>query len=29
MAEQLHHIGASHVQMQIAGQDVPGATLDL
>jgi len=27
MAEQLHHIGATHVQMQIAAQDVPCATL--
>ena len=29
MAEQLHHIGAKHVQMQIAAQDVPCATLEL
>jgi phosphoribosyl 1,2-cyclic phosphodiesterase len=29
MAEQLHHIGATHVQMQIAAQDVPCATLEL
>lgn len=29
MAEQLHHIGATHVQLQIAAQDVPGATLDI
>lgn len=29
MAEQLHHIGANHVKMQIAGQDVPCGTLEL
>ncbi len=29
MAEQLHHIGATHVQMQIAAQDVPCETLEL
>jgi len=29
MAEQLHHIGATHVQMQIARQDIPCATLEL
>ena len=29
MAEQLHHIGAKHVAMQIAAQDVPCATLEL
>ena len=29
MAEQLHHIGANHVRLQIAGQDVPCATLEL
>ena len=29
MAEQLHHIGAKHVQLQIAAQDVPAATLEL
>jgi phosphoribosyl 1,2-cyclic phosphodiesterase len=29
MAEQLHQIGAQHVQMQIARQDVPCATLEL
>ena len=29
MAEQLHHIGATHVQMQIAAQDVPCETLTL
>ena len=28
MAEQLHHIGATHVQLQTAGQDAPGATLE-
>jgi phosphoribosyl 1,2-cyclic phosphodiesterase len=27
MAEQLHHIGAKHVRLQIAAQDVPCATL--
>ena len=26
MAEQLHHIGATHVQLQLAAQDVPCAT---
>ena len=29
MAEQLHHIGAAHVQLQVAAQDVPCATLEL
>ena len=29
MAEQLHHIGATHVQLQIAAQDVPCETLEL
>ena len=29
MAEQLHHIGAKHVALQIAAQDVPCATLNL
>lgn len=29
MAEQLHQIGATHVQLAIAGQDVPCATLEL
>jgi phosphoribosyl 1,2-cyclic phosphodiesterase len=29
MTEQLHHIGATHVHMQIAAQDVPGVTLEL
>jgi uncharacterized damage-inducible protein DinB len=29
MAEQLHHIGATHVRLQIAAQDVPCATLTL
>ena len=29
MAEQLHHIGATHVRMQIAAQDVPSATLTI
>jgi phosphoribosyl 1,2-cyclic phosphodiesterase len=29
MAEQLHHIGATHVRMQIAAQDVPCETLTL
>jgi phosphoribosyl 1,2-cyclic phosphodiesterase len=29
MAEQLHHIGAKHVQMKIAAQDVPCGTLSL
>lgn len=29
MAEQLFQIGATHVQLQVAAQDVPGATLDL
>jgi phosphoribosyl 1,2-cyclic phosphodiesterase len=28
MAEQLHHIGAKHVQLQIAAQDVPCATFN-
>lgn len=28
MAEQLHHIGATHVQLQTAAQDVPCATLE-
>lgn len=28
MAEQLHHIGAKHVQLQVAAQDVPCATLE-
>ena len=28
MAEQLHQLGAKHVQLQIAAQDVPCATLD-
>ena len=28
MAEQLHHIGATHVRLQLAAQDVPCATLD-
>jgi phosphoribosyl 1,2-cyclic phosphodiesterase len=28
MAEQLHHIGATHVQLQLAAQDVPCATLE-
>jgi phosphoribosyl 1,2-cyclic phosphodiesterase len=29
MAEQLHHIGATHVQLQIAAQDAPCSTLEL
>jgi phosphoribosyl 1,2-cyclic phosphodiesterase len=29
MAEQLHHIGATHVQLQLAAQDVPCGTLEL
>ena len=29
MAEQLHHIGASHVKLQLAAQDAPCATLEL
>lgn len=29
MAEQLHHIGAKHVQLQVAKQDVPCVTLEL
>jgi phosphoribosyl 1,2-cyclic phosphodiesterase len=29
MAEQLHHIGATHVKLQLAAQDVPCATLSL
>jgi phosphoribosyl 1,2-cyclic phosphodiesterase len=29
MAEQLHHLGASHVQLQLAAQDVPCQTLEL
>ena len=29
MAEQLHHIGASHVRLQLAEQDVPCETLEL
>jgi phosphoribosyl 1,2-cyclic phosphodiesterase len=29
MAEQLHHIGAKHIRLQIAGQDVPCETLTL
>ncbi len=29
MAEQLHHIGATHVQLQIAAQDVPCGTLEM
>ena len=29
MAEQLHHIGATHVRLQIAAQDVPCATVEL
>ncbi len=29
MAEQLHHIGATHIQLQIAKQDVPCPTLEL
>ncbi len=29
MAEQLHHIGATHVQLRLAAQDVPCETLEL
>ena len=29
MAEQLHHIGATHVQLQVAAQDVPCGTLEM
>ena len=29
MAEQLHHIGAMHVRLQLAAQDVPCETLEL
>jgi phosphoribosyl 1,2-cyclic phosphodiesterase len=29
MAEQLFHIGATHVQLQVAAQDVPCATIEL
>ncbi|MGH7977648.1 MAG: MBL fold metallo-hydrolase [Limisphaerales bacterium] len=29
MAEQLHHIGATHVQLQTAAQDVPCGTLEM
>jgi len=29
MAEQLHQIGATHVQLQTAAQDAPCATLEL
>jgi phosphoribosyl 1,2-cyclic phosphodiesterase len=29
MAEQLHHIGATHVKLQLAAQDVPCGTLEL
>jgi phosphoribosyl 1,2-cyclic phosphodiesterase len=29
MAEQLHHIGAMHVQLQVAAQDAPCETLEL
>ncbi len=29
MAEQLHHIGAAHVRLELARQDVPCATLEL
>ena len=29
MAEQLHHLGAKHVRLQIAAQDVPCGTLEL
>ena len=29
MAEQLHHIGAAHVRLQLAAQDVPCETLEL
>jgi len=28
MAEQLHHIGATHVQLRLAAQDTPGETLE-
>jgi hypothetical protein len=29
MAEQLHHIGATHVRLQLAARDVPCETLEL
>jgi phosphoribosyl 1,2-cyclic phosphodiesterase len=29
MAEQLHHIGATHVQLQVAAQDAPCGTLEI
>jgi phosphoribosyl 1,2-cyclic phosphodiesterase len=29
MAEQLHHIGATHVRLQVAAQDVPCVTLEM
>lgn len=29
MAEQLHHIGASHVRLHVAAQDEPAATLEM
>jgi hypothetical protein len=29
MSERLHQIGATHVQLQLAAQDVPCATLQL
>jgi hypothetical protein len=29
MNERLHHIGAKHVQLQIAAQDVPCKTLEI
>jgi phosphoribosyl 1,2-cyclic phosphodiesterase len=29
MAEQLHHIGATHIRLQLAAQDVPCETLEL
>ncbi len=29
MAEQLHHIGATHVQLQVAAQDAPCETLEI
>jgi phosphoribosyl 1,2-cyclic phosphodiesterase len=29
MAEQLHHLGATHVRLQVAAQDVPCVTLEL
>jgi phosphoribosyl 1,2-cyclic phosphodiesterase len=29
MAEQLHHIGATHVRLRLAAQDIPCATLEL